>query len=166
MEATDRPQQKHTMKSLIQSRSGGTALVLIAFACWIGALALIPRSSDWYFVATYSIAGFAFFLAACFLPVYRDKRYILGRRSVLQLMATFFGLAGMSSINTGLVQEMRHSSHWLTSAVCLASFVIPFGIYHLATCLIRGMHAPEQYAVEKLNTGPSSPTRASLLRPE
>lgn len=139
-------------------------MVLLAFACWLGASAAIPKSWDWYFVATYAIAGCAFFAAGCFLPVYRDKRYILGRRSALQLMATFFGLAGMSSTNTDLVQAMRHSSHWVTSVVFLASFVIPFCIYHLATCLIRGMHAAEEYAPENPKTEPEPPAQADPVQ--
>ncbi|MBK1818445.1 hypothetical protein JIN84_22695 [Luteolibacter yonseiensis] len=154
------------MKYIVHSRIGGTSLVLLAFACWLCASALIPRVSDWYFVATYSIAASAFFIVGCFLPEYRDKRYILGRRSVLQLMATFFGLAGISSVNTGLVQATRHSSTWLPSVLCLASFVIPFGIYHIATFLVRGIHAPVRYAADHPGIVPVGPAKPGSLGQE
>lgn len=140
-------QEIHPMKYIVNSKFGGTLLVLLGFACWFGASAIIPQSSDWFFVATYSIAGFAFFIVGCFLPEYRDKRFILGRRSVLQLMAFFFWLAGSATVRMNMTQAMQDSTTWIMPVLAFASIAIAFGSYFIAAYLIRDFRAPVKYAV-------------------
>lgn len=134
------------MKYIVHSKIGATLLVLLGFACWFIGSALIPESSDWFFVTTYFIAGFAFFMIACFLPEYRDKRFLLGRKSVLQLMAFFFWLAGSATVRMDLVQAMQHSTTWIAPVLAYSSVFFAVGSYFLSIFLIRGFRAPLEYS--------------------
>lgn len=140
------------MKYIVHSKIGGTLLVLHGFAFWFVASALIPENSDWHPVTTYSIAGFAFFLVGCFLPEHRDKRFILGRRSVLQLMAFFFWLAGSTTVRLNIIEEVRDSATWIRPILAFGSILIAFGSFFIATYLIRGFRAPVEYAEEPIKT--------------
>lgn len=142
--------ENHLMKCIVHSKLGGTLLVLLGFACWLGASALIPRAVDWYFPATYSIAGLAFFIVGGFLPEHRDKRIILCRRAVLLLMAMFFWLAVSQIALTGTVKAMQDSVPWLREALICSSIAIAVGSYFMATYLIRGFRAPVEYSVEPI----------------
>ena len=138
--------QPDPMRCLVTSKWGGTLLVLLGFACWIGT-GRTAMHSDWEDLASFAVGGFAFFLVACFLPDYRNKYLWAGRRSALQLMAFFFWLAGNAGIRLGVVKEWE----WVTdsrSELVLGSLLVAFGSYYAAKFLIRGFRAPAVYAEE------------------
>lgn len=134
------------MRYLVTSKWGGTVLVLLGFACWIGTVRA-TRHSDGENLAGYAVGGFAFFLVACFLPEYRNKYLWLGRRSALQLMAFFFWLAGNA------VGRMKAAREWeeevvFLGALPLGALAFAFLSYYAAKFLIRGFRAPAVYAEE------------------
>jgi hypothetical protein len=137
------------MQSIANSKVSGTVLVLLGFACWLAASAAIPESSDWFFVATYSVGGFAFFLVGCFLPEYQDRRSFLGRRSALSLMAFYFWLAVNALGRVPVIEDTFGSPSATYSVLVPASLGIAFGSYFAAIYLIRGFRAPPCYAAAK-----------------
>jgi len=134
------------MRYLVTSKWGGTLLVLLGFACWIGTGRAV-MDSEWEDLASFAAGGFAFFLVACFLPEYRNKYLWLGRRSALQLMAFFFWLAGNA------VGRMEAAREWeevvaFKGALTLGSLTFAFGSYYAAKFLIRGFRTPVVYGEE------------------
>jgi hypothetical protein len=131
---------------MIQSKTGATLLVLLGFACWFAASSAIPESSEWHFVATFAIAGLAFFVIGCFLPEYRQKRFILGRHSVLQLMAFHFWLSGTALTRSNSVKTYLGSDPLMISLIVFGSIAFAFASYYGAIYLIRGFRSPMEYA--------------------
>lgn len=126
------------MKYIVQGKFGGTVLVILGFGAWFGASAAIPESWEWHEVASYGIAGFAFFLAGCFLPEYRDKGRFVDRRSALRVMTFFLWLAVSATLRleAGIGPIVGYPT----------LFFSPFACYFLATYLIRGFRAAPDYA--------------------
>ena len=137
------------MKSIVNSKVAEAMLVLLGFACWFVVSAVIPGSSEWFFVATYSVGGCAFFLIGCFLPEYQDRRSFSGRRSALQLMAFFFWLAVNAVGRVTLIEDLWDSRSAAYSILVPASLGIAFGSYFIAIYLIRGFRAPPEYPISK-----------------
>ena len=140
---------KNKMQSIANSKVAGAVLVLLGFACWLVASAVIPKSSEWFFVATYSVGGFAFFLVGCFLPEHLDRRSFLGRRSALQLMAFFFWLAVNALGRVTMIKDAWGSPSTVAMILVPASLVIAFGSYFASIYLIRGFRAPPTYTASK-----------------
>jgi len=141
--------RSESMQSIANSKVSGTVLVLLGFACWLAASAVIPDSSEWFFVATYSVGRLAFLLVGYLLPEYQDRREILCRRSALQLMAFFFWLAVNSLGRVGMIKDALESPSTGALILVPASLVIAFGSYFTAIYLIRGFRAPPCCAASK-----------------
>lgn len=136
------------MKTLVHGKFAGSMLVLSGIVCWLAATALLPKTWAWSFPVAAAIAGCACFFAGCFLPEYRSKRAFVGRRSALQVMGFYFWLSISSTATIDAVRDMQEYGKWLSSSIWLASLVVPFASYILATYLIRGFHAPVAYTDE------------------
>ncbi|CAN5800688.1 hypothetical protein BH09VER1_BH09VER1_48790 [soil metagenome] len=152
------------MKYLVQSKTGGTLLVLLALACWFTSSRIIPRSFDGFFPATSSIAAFAFFFVGCFLPEYRDPRAFFGRRAALKVMAYFIWMAGSASDSIHLVRAFSESAPWVEPARVFGSILLAFASYYLALYLIRGFHAPVAYT-DPAESPQNEPAAASSAFP-
>ncbi len=132
------------MKFIASSKVSGAILVVLGFAVWFGASALIPESWDWWFVTTYLAGGLGFFVVGCFLPEYPDRRF-LERKGALRLMAFFFWLSANALARVPMIQELSPSEGWVAIRLVPASLVLAFGSYLLAVFLIRGFRARPEY---------------------
>jgi hypothetical protein len=137
------------MKFIVTGKVAGVVLFLLGIACWLAASIVIPESSEWFFVATYSVGGCAFFLVGCFLPEYRDQRAFLARRSALLLMAFYFWLAVHALGRVPLIEGAFGSLSTANSILVPASLGIAFGSYFAAIYLIRGFRTPPCYSTSK-----------------
>ncbi len=157
------------MGKIVRGKKTGATLVAGGFVVWLGLSALFPRDQENQLLtdALFPATGAAcFFLVACFLPEYRERRnarLFLSRRSALEAMAFLVWLALFPLSRMPEVAAALQSLGWFhrpEPVLVFGAIAAAIASYFIAKYLIRGFHAVPEYDIPVDENEPPLPAVA------